>query len=136
MDEVQDIAAGSAHAVALKTDGTAYTWGVNNYCQLGMKYGDSTYTIGEETIYYQTKPRKLAKNVEAIDAGGFNTIYRSSDGVLRSVGCNLYVACGIAHINVKDIVKPVVPYIIASTIALLLVTYIPQISLCLPTLLG
>ena len=95
MDEVQDIAAGSAHAVALKTDGTAYTWGVNNYCQLGMKYGDSTYTIGEETIYYQTKPRKLAKNVEAIDAGGFNTIYRSSDGVLRSVGSNLYGQLGI-----------------------------------------
>ena len=56
--------------------------------------------------------------------------------VTPPVGCNLYVACGIAHINVKDIVKPVVPYIIASTIALLLVTYIPQISLCLPTLLG
>ena len=80
---------------ALKTDGTAYTWGVNNYCQLGMKYGDSTYAIGEETIYYQTKPRKLAKNVEAIDAGGFNTIYRSSDGVLRSVGSNLYGQLGI-----------------------------------------
>lgn len=56
--------------------------------------------------------------------------------VTPPVGCNLYVACGIAHINVKDIVKPVVPYIIASTIALLLVTFIPQISLCLPTILG
>ena len=56
--------------------------------------------------------------------------------VTPPVGCNLYVACGIAHINVKDIIKPVVPYIIASTIALLLVTFIPQISLLLPTLLG
>lgn len=95
MDDVQDIAAGSAHAVALKADGTAYTWGVNNYCQLGMKYGDGTYQIGDETIYYQSKPRKLAKNVEAIDAGGFNTIYRSSDGILRSVGSNLYGQLGI-----------------------------------------
>lgn len=95
MDDVKDIAAGSAHAVALKNDGVAYTWGVNNYCQLGMKYGDSTYQIGEETIYYQAEPRKLAKNVEAIAAGGFNTMYRSSDGVLRTIGSNLYGQLGI-----------------------------------------
>ncbi|MCD8355143.1 MAG: hypothetical protein LUE11_01020 [Clostridia bacterium] len=95
MDDVQDIAAGSAHAVALKNDGTAYTWGVNNYCQIGMKYGDSTYQIGEEIIYYQAEPKKLAKNVEAIAAGGFNTMYRSSDGVLRTIGSNLYGQLGI-----------------------------------------
>lgn len=95
MENVQDIAAGSAHAVALKTDGTAYTWGVNNYSQLGMKYGSNTYQIGEEIIYYQAKPRKLAENVEAIDAGGFSTLYRSADGVLRSVGSNLYGQLGI-----------------------------------------
>ena len=48
----------------------------------------------------------------------------------------VYVACGISRIQVKEIIKPVVPYIVASTIALLLVTYIPQISLALPTVLG
>ena len=56
--------------------------------------------------------------------------------VTPPVGCNLYVACGISRIQVKEIIKPVVPYIVASTIALLLVTYIPQISLALPTVLG
>lgn len=56
--------------------------------------------------------------------------------VTPPVGCNLYVACGISGIQVKEIIKPVVPYIIASTIALLLVTYIPQISLFLPTISG
>ena len=56
--------------------------------------------------------------------------------VTPPVGCNLYVACGISRINVKDIVGPVVPYIIASCVALLMVTYIPQISLFLPNLLG
>lgn len=95
MEDVTDIAAASAHAVALKSDGTAYTWGVNNYCQLGLKYGDGTYTVGEETIYYQAKPKKLAENVEAIAAGGFNSMYRSSDGVLRTIGSNLYGQMGI-----------------------------------------
>lgn len=56
--------------------------------------------------------------------------------VTPPVGCNLYVACGISGIQVKDIVKPVIPYIVASLIALLLVTYIPQITLFLPKLLG
>ena len=52
------------------------------------------------------------------------------------VGCNLYVACGVSGIQVKEIVKPVIPYIVASIITLLLVTYIPQITLFLPRLLG
>ena len=56
--------------------------------------------------------------------------------VTPPVGCNLYVACGISGIQVKEIVKPVIPYIVASLIALLLVTYIPQITLFLPKLLG
>ena len=53
--------------------------------------------------------------------------------VTPPVGCNLYVACGISGIEVKDIIRPVVPYIIASTIALLIITYIPSISLFLPS---
>lgn len=95
MSDVKDMAAGSAHTVVLKTDGTAYTFGVNNYGQIGMKRGDNTYSIGEETIYYQLKPKKLAENVTAIAAGGFMTMYTSTDGVLRTVGCNLYGQLGI-----------------------------------------
>lgn len=56
--------------------------------------------------------------------------------VTPPVGCNLYVACGVSRIQVKDIVKPVIPYIVASTITLLLTTYIPQITLFLPKILG
>jgi len=51
--------------------------------------------------------------------------------VTPPVGCNLYVACGVANIEVKDVIKPVVPYIVAATTVLLLVTYCPQISLFL-----
>lgn len=45
------------------------------------------------------------------------------------VGVNLYVACGIAKCNLKQISMAVMPLIIASLIVLLLVTYIPAISL-------
>lgn len=52
------------------------------------------------------------------------------------VGVNLYVACGISKISLKDISSGLWPFLIASLIALLLVTYIPSISLWLPGLLG
>ena len=44
------------------------------------------------------------------------------------VGVNLYVACGVAKIDLKQISKAVIPLLIASLIVLLIVTYIPQIS--------
>lgn len=49
--------------------------------------------------------------------------------VTPPVGVNLYVACGIAKCNLKQISVAVVPLIVASLIVLLLVTYIPAISL-------
>ena len=51
--------------------------------------------------------------------------------VTPPVGVNLYVACGIADVDLKGISKAVIPLIIVSLIVLLLVTYIPGISLAL-----
>lgn len=45
------------------------------------------------------------------------------------VGVNLYVACGVPKISLKEISKSVIPLISASLVVLLLVTYIPKISL-------
>lgn len=56
--------------------------------------------------------------------------------VTPPVGVNLYVGCGIAGIKLKEICKGVMPLIVASILALLLVTYIKPISMILPNLLG
>ncbi len=53
--------------------------------------------------------------------------------VTPPVGVNLYVACGIAKIDLKKISVAVVPLLLASLVVLMLVTYIPALSL---TLLG
>ncbi len=45
------------------------------------------------------------------------------------VGVNLYVACGVADVNLKDISKAVLSLLIASIIVLLIVTYVPAVSL-------
>lgn len=51
------------------------------------------------------------------------------------VGVNLYVACNIANITLKQISQKIIPYCIALLIALLLVTFIPDIALFLPNLI-
>lgn len=56
--------------------------------------------------------------------------------VTPPVGCNLNVVSGVTGIPFKTVVKGVFPYVIAGTIALLLVTYIPQIATFLPNVLN
>ena len=45
------------------------------------------------------------------------------------VGVNLYVACGVAKVTLKEISKAVVPLLLASIVVLMIVTYIPAVSL-------
>lgn len=50
------------------------------------------------------------------------------------VGANLYVACGISGLSLKRLSVEVLPFAIASIIALLFVTYIPALSMYLPSI--
>lgn len=52
------------------------------------------------------------------------------------VGSALFVGCGIGKISVEKTVKAMLPMYIAMVIALLLVTFVPQVSLFLPQILG
>ncbi|UCH09782.1 MAG: TRAP transporter large permease [Fidelibacterota bacterium] len=52
------------------------------------------------------------------------------------VGSVLFVGCSIGRTSIMDMVKPLLPLYAAMILALLLVTYIADISLLLPRLLG
>lgn len=52
------------------------------------------------------------------------------------VGTILFVGAGVAKISVSEIVKPILPFLAAMVVALLLVTFIPSISLWLPSEFG
>ena len=52
------------------------------------------------------------------------------------VGSNLFVACGITGMKFEKLVKAIWPFLLALIVALILVTFIPQITLFLPNLLG
>ena len=52
------------------------------------------------------------------------------------VGLNLYIASGIAKMGISEITVAVLPWLCAMLVFLGLITYIPEISLWLPRLLG
>lgn len=56
--------------------------------------------------------------------------------VTPPVGSVLFVGCGIGRTSITQLIKPLIPFYIAMLAALMLVTYIPQISLWLPHLFG
>ncbi|MBR1671884.1 MAG: TRAP transporter large permease [Fretibacterium sp.] len=56
--------------------------------------------------------------------------------VTPPVGSNLFVACNIAKISMKDLVSRVWPFLIAGIICLLLITYVPWLITFLPAAVG
>lgn len=52
------------------------------------------------------------------------------------VGVCLYVGCNVGKVSLKDISKAAAPYILAAIVALLLITYLPKITLFLPGLMN
>ena len=52
------------------------------------------------------------------------------------VGSVLFVGCSISHLQVEEVIKKLLPFFGAIILALLLVTFIPQFSLWLPSILG
>lgn len=50
------------------------------------------------------------------------------------VGSVLFIGCGIAKVKIEEVVKELIPFFIGLIITLLMITYIPWISLALPRL--
>lgn len=50
------------------------------------------------------------------------------------VGACLFVGCGIGKTTISKVTRPLIPFFIAMIAALMLITYIPQISLFIPKL--
>lgn len=52
------------------------------------------------------------------------------------VGTVLFIGCSVADIKIQSVIRPLLPFYAAMIIVLLLVTYVPEISLWLPRQLG
>jgi tripartite ATP-independent transporter DctM subunit len=52
------------------------------------------------------------------------------------VGSVLFVGCGIANTTIASVIRPLLPMFIAMIVALMVVTYVPALSMWLPGLFG
>ena len=52
------------------------------------------------------------------------------------VGSVLFIGCSVAEVRIDRVIKPLLPMFLVMIFCLLLVTYIPQLSLWLPGVFG
>lgn len=77
-------------------------------------------------------PVVMALHIDLVHFGVIMTVNMAIGQITPPVGVNLFVACGIAKISMKEISRAVVPMVVAQSLALALITFWPDLSLWLP----
>ena len=92
LTNVTAIAGGAAHSIALKSDGTVWTWGDNSFGQLG----DGTNTSCNGIAYCRKVAAQVTglTNVIGIAAGTYHNLALISGGTVKSWGRNNYGQLG------------------------------------------
>jgi len=80
-------------------------------------------------------PVAMKLGIDPIHLGIVMTVNMEIGMITPPVGLNLYVASGIANMGLTEVTKACAPWILVMLAFLLLITYVPAISLWLPNLL-
>ncbi len=80
-------------------------------------------------------PVAMALGINPIHLGVVMVVNMEVGMITPPVGLNLYVASGITGMPLLEVTKSALPWLMAVIVGLLLITYVPQISLWLPDLL-
>jgi C4-dicarboxylate transporter DctM subunit len=80
-------------------------------------------------------PVAISLGIDPIHFGIIVTINMELGMITPPVGLNLFVTSGITGVSLKDVIVYSLPWSMAILVGLLLVTYLPQISLWLPNLM-
>ena len=80
-------------------------------------------------------PMAMQLKIDPIHLGVLMTVNMEIGMITPPVGLNLYVASGISHMGLTETTKACAPWIMVMLAYLVMVTYIPKISLWLPGLL-
>lgn len=81
-------------------------------------------------------PAAQALGIDLVHFGLIMVINFSIGAITPPFAVNLFVASQIGGVKYEQIVRPILPYIALLIVDLLFITYIPQISLFLPGLMG
>lgn len=74
--------------------------------------------------------------MDPIHFGIMMVLNLSIGNITPPVGSALFVGASVANLDLEDVIKPMLPFYAAIIVVLLLVTYLPQVSLFLPRLIG
>lgn len=81
-------------------------------------------------------PIALDLGIDPVHFGMFFILNLCIGTITPPVGTGLFVGASIGKVKIEQLIKPLIPFYIAIFILLMVITYIPQISLFLPNLLG
>lgn len=81
-------------------------------------------------------PVVKALGMNPIQFGVMMVMNLSIGTITPPVGSVLFVGCSISHLQVEEVIKKLVPFFVAILVALLFVTFVPQLSMWLPTVFG
>jgi len=79
-------------------------------------------------------PVALSLGMSPIHFGIIMVVNLSIGFITPPLGINLFVACRIGDSPLETVVRGIIPFVIVMLICLMLITYVPQISLALPGL--
>ncbi len=112
MDSIVAVSCGQSHIAAIKTDGTLWSWGHNQYGSVGNGgVSDSAGYNGK--IAVQSVPVKIMDDVIGVSCGAFRTAALKSDGSVWAWGQGIQSdsllgsANVVSPIKVKDNVKKI-----------------------------
>jgi alpha-tubulin suppressor-like RCC1 family protein len=99
---IQQVSAGGSHTVAIKTDGTLWAWGQNNFGQLG---------IGSSGSAFQHEPVQIgtAADWAYVSAGRDHTVAVRANGALWAWGRNAEGQLGDASITQRNAPVQIMP---------------------------
>jgi C4-dicarboxylate transporter DctM subunit len=80
-------------------------------------------------------PMAMQLGIDPIHLGVLMVVNMEIGMITPPVGLNLYVASGISHLGLTETTKACAPWIMVMMAFLMLITYVPAISLWLPNLL-
>jgi C4-dicarboxylate transporter DctM subunit len=81
-------------------------------------------------------PIAMQLGIDPIHLGVLMVVNMQIGLVTPPVGLNLFVTAGVANMSLEDTIKAALPWLVVLLFALMLITYIPSISLALPNALG
>ena len=104
---ITQIAAGGGHSLALASDGTIYSFGGNNYGQLGR----STSTSNPHSIVFPAPVETAStpmngKTIVQVAAGSYHSFALASDGTMYAWGWNEHGQAGVGDGFGSDINLP------------------------------